>query len=148
MTIGSVLAKTTGYAGLAAIAYDAHKLGQVRAGEYKREAISASGLDAYMDSKTLDKPSVLMSKIQDARFNAEMKGNLFNGVRNAFNSVTGYCKGVAESLVSNVVPLALTAATILTKGKVSKGAAIGLAAYGACDVAKNAFGVGKSHYLK
>ncbi len=148
MTIGSVLAKTTGYAGLAAIAYDAHKLGQMRATECKRDAIAAGGLDAYMDSKSLDKPSTLMSKIQGARFNAEMKGHLFNGVRNAFNSVKGYVKGVCESLVSNVVPLALTAATVLTKGKVSKGAAIGLAAYGAVDVAKNAFGAGKNHYLK
>ena len=148
MTIGSVLAKTTGYVGLAAIAYDAHKLGQMRAVENKRDAIASSGLDAYMDSKSLDKPSALMSKIQDARFNMEMKGHLFNGVRNGFNSVVGYVKGFAESLVSNVVPLALTAAAVLTKGKGSKGAAIGLAAYGAADVAKNAFGIGKNHYLK
>lgn len=148
MTIGSVLAKTTGYAGLAAIAYDAHKLGQMRASEYRKDAIGASGIDAYMDSKSLDRPSALMSKIQDARFNAEMHGKLFNGTRNVFNSVKGYVKGLCESLVSNAIPLALTAATILTKGKVSKGAAIGLAAYGACDVAKNAFGVGKNHYLK
>lgn len=148
MTIGSVLAKTAGYAGLAAIAYDAHKLGQMRAVENKRDAIASSGLDAYMDSKSLDKPSALMSKIQDVRFNAEMKGNLFNGVRNGFNSVVGYVKGFAESLVSNVVPLALTAATILTKGKVSKASAIGLAAYGTASVAKNAFGIGKNHYLK
>ena len=148
MTIGSVLAKGTGYVGLAAIAYDAHKLGQMRAVENKKVAIASSGVDAYMDSKQLDKPSYLMSKIQDARFNAEMHGKLFNGVRNTFNSVTGYVKGFAESLVNNVVPLALTAATILTKGKVSKAAAIGLAAYGTADVAKNAFGIGKSHYLK
>ena len=67
---------------------------------------------------------------------------------NMYEYIKGYVKGICESLVSNVVPLALTAATILTKGKVSKGAAIGLAAYGACDVAKNAFGVGKNHYLK
>ena len=148
MTIGSVLAKGTGYVGLAAIAYDAHKLGKVRAGENRKDAIAASGLDAYMDSKSLDKPSMLMSKIQDVRYGAEMNGKLFNGVRNFFNSAVGYVKGFVESLVSNVVPLALTAAAVLTKGKVSKGAAIGLAAYGAVDVAKNAFGIGKNHYLK
>lgn len=147
-SVGSALAKTAGYVGLAAIAYDAHKLGQIRAGECKREAIASSAVDAYMDSKSLDKPSVIMSKLQDVRFNAEMHGKLFNGVRNAFNSAKGYVKGFAESLVSNVVPLALTAATILTKGKVSKAAAIGLTAYGAADVAKNAFGVGKTNYLK
>ena len=77
-----------------------------------------------------------------------MKGSLFNGTRNWFNSAKGYVKGVAESLVSNVVPLALTALTVLTKGKVSKASAIGLAAYGACDVARNAFGASKQHYLK
>ena len=148
VTFSSALAKTTGYVGLAAVAYDAHKLGKVRAGENRREAIANAGLDAYMDSKQLDKPSCLMNKIQDKRFDAEMKGNLFNGVRNFFNSAVGYVKGFAESLVSNVVPLALTAATILTKGKVSKVAATGLAAYGAVDVAKNAFGVGRQHYLK
>lgn len=142
------LAKATGYVGLAAIAYDAHKLGQVRAGEQRRSAIADSGLDAYMDSKTLDRPSVLMSKAQNKRFDMEMKGHLFNGVRNFFNSVVGYVKGVGESLVTNVVPLALTTATVLTKGATSKAAAIGLAAYGAVDVAKNCFGVGKEHYLK
>lgn len=148
ITFSSALAKTTGYVGLAAIAYDAHRLGQVRAGETKREAIASSGLDAYMDSKQLNKPSCLMNDIQNKRFDMEMKGQLFNGVRNFFNSAKGYIKGVAESLVSNVVPLALTAATVLTKGKVSKVAATGLAAYGAVDVAKNAFGAGKNHYLK
>ena len=142
------LAKATGYVGLAAIAYDAHKLGQVRAGEQRRSAIADSGLDAYMDSKTLDRPSVLMSKVQNKRFDMEMKGHLFNGVRNFFNSVVGYVKGFGESLVTNVVPLALTTAAVLTKGAASKAAAIGLAAYGTVDVAKNCFGAGKEHYLK
>ncbi len=142
------LAKATGYVGLAAIAYDAHKLGQVRAGEQRRSAIADSGLDAYMDSKTLDRPSVLMSKAQNKRFDMEMKGHLFNGVRNFFNSVVGYVKGFGESLVTNVVPLALTTAAVLTKGAASKAAAIGLAAYGTVDVAKNCFGAGKEHYLK
>lgn len=142
------LAKATGYVGLAAIAYDAHKLGQVRAGEQRRSAIADSGLDAYMDSKTLDRPSVLMSKAQNKRFDMEMKGYLFNGVRNFFNSVVGYVKGFGESLVTNVVPLALTTAAVLTKGAASKAAAIGLAAYGTVDVAKNCFGAGKEHYLK
>lgn len=142
------LAKATGYVGLAAIAYDAHKLGQVRAGEQRRSAIADSGLDAYMDSKTLDRPSVLMSKAQNKRFDMEMKGHLFNGVRNFFNSVVGYVKGFGESLVTNVIPLALTTATVLTKGAASKAAAIGLAAYGTVDVAKNCFGAGKEHYLK
>ena len=142
------LAKATGYVGLAAIAYDAHKLGQVRAGEQRRSAIADSGLDAYMDSKTLDRPSVLMSKAQNKRFDMEMKGHLFNGVRNFFNSVVGYVKGFGESLVTNVVPLALTTAAVVTKGAASKAAAIGLAAYGTVDVAKNCFGAGKEHYLK
>lgn len=142
------LAKATGYVGLAAIAYDAHKLGQVRAGEQRRSAIADSGLDAYMDSKTLDRPSVLMSKAQNKRFDMEMKGHLFNGVRNFFNSVVGYVKGFGESLVTNVVPLALTTAAVLIKGAASKAAAIGLAAYGTVDVAKNCFGAGKEHYLK
>ena len=142
------LAKATGYVGLAAIAYDAHKLGQARAGEQRRSAIADSGLDAYMDSKTLDRPSVLMSKAQNKRFDMEMKGHLFNGVRNFFNSVVGYVKGFGESLVTNVVPLALTTAAVLTKGAASKAAAIGLAAYGTVDVAKNCFGAGKEHYLK
>ena len=142
------LAKATGYVGLAAIAYDAHKLGQVRAGEQRRSAIADSGLDAYIDSKTLDRPSVFMSKAQNKRFDMEMKGHLFNGVRNFFNSVVGYVKGFGESLVTNVVPLALTTAAVLTKGAASKAAAIGLAAYGTVDVAKNCFGAGKEHYLK
>ena len=151
-TFGSKLAagaaKTAGFVGLAAIAYDAHKLGQVRAGESKRESIAASGLDAFMDSKSLDKPSAIMSKIQDVRYSAEMNGKMFNGVRNFFNSAKGYVKGVAESLVSNVVPLALSAVSIMTKGSVSKAASIGLTVYGGVEVAKNAFGAGKNHYLK
>ena len=87
MTIGSVLAKGTGYVGLAAIAYDAHKLGKVRAGENRKDAIAASGLDAYMDTKSLDKPSMLMSKIHNTKL-------LWRGEKN---------KSVGKRLIKAVV---------------------------------------------
>jgi len=146
--LSSGLAKTAGYAGLAAIVYDAHKFGRVRAGEARREGIATSGIDAYVSTNQLDKPSALMGKLQKARFNFSMNNKVINGVKDFYNSAKGYVKGVAESLVSNVVPLALSAAAIMTKGNVSKAASIGLAAYGGVEVAKNVFGAGRTNYLK
>ena len=144
----TVISKTAGGLGLAAVAYDAHKLAKVRAGEYRRNAIANSGLDAYMDSKQLNKPSVLLSKAQDKRFDMEMKGHRFNGIRNAFNSAKGYIKGLGESLVHNVVPFALSAVALLTKGPLSKASSIGLTAYALVDVTKNVICAGKTHFLK
>jgi hypothetical protein len=141
------VAKTVGCLGLAAIVYDAHKWGQLRAGEERKNAIADSGLDAFLDSRTLNKPSFILSELQDRRFDREMKGGMFNGVRNFFNSAKGYIKGFAESIVSNVIPLALTAATLLTKGKAAKLSATALAAYGTVEVAKNTFGTQRNHYI-
>lgn len=146
--ITSGLAKATGGLGVAAIVYDAHKLGTLRADEYKRENIADDAMKGYADTRKLNSPSYLMNKIQNIRYKAEMNNKLFNGVRNGFSSAKGYVKGLTESLFSNVIPLALSAGTILTKGKISKVFAGALTAFGGVTVAKNAFGIGQNHYLK
>lgn len=145
--VASGLAKTAGVIGLGTIAYDAHKLGVIRANENRRDAIADSCLDAYLDTTQLSDSRCVMSKIQDGRFRAELKGQLLNGPREFFHSVCGYVKGIAESLACNVIPLGLSALALLTNGKVSKISAAALTAYGAADVAKNAFCIGKTHTL-
>lgn len=151
MAIGSSittgLAKTAGVVGVATVLYDAHKLGKIKADQNRRDAIANSCLDAYLDSNKLDDARCVMSKIQDARFRGELKGSFFNGARDFVHSAVGYFNGLGESLALNIIPLGLSALSLLTKGKVSKLSAAALTAYGAADIAKNAFGIGKTHML-
>lgn len=148
MTIGNILAKGSGLAGLGVIAYDAHQYGKIKAKIAGKNQQASSALDSYMDTTQLNSTSTIMNKIQNKRHSLEMDGKLLSGPRNFFSRAKGYIKGVAESLASNVVPLALTAGTLLTKGKISQGFGIGLAAYGAVQVGRNAFGAGRTNYLK
>lgn len=148
MAIGNILAKGAGIAGLGAIAYDAHQYGKIQAQTAGKNQKASSALNSYLDTAQLSSPSTLMSSIQNTKHDLEMKGKLLSGPRNALSRAGGYLKGVAQSLVSNVIPLALTAGALLTKGKVSQGFGVGLAAFGAVKVAQDTFGAGRTRYLK
>ena len=151
MTIGSSITtgivKATGAVGIGTVLYDAHKLGKIRADENRRNAIADSCLDAYLDSTKLNETRCTMSKIQDARFRGELKGYFFNDARDFVNSAVGYVKGALEALAQNVIPLGLSALTLLSKGKTSKISAVALGLYGVADIAKNAFAIGQTHTL-
>ena len=145
--ITKVLAKGVGVAGIGAALYDAHQYGKIQAQTYGKNQMANSACDAYMDSKTLNSSSTIDSKLQKVRLDAEMKGGLFGGIRNGFAQAKGYIAGAFTSLAENIVPLALSAATLVTKGKVSNILGVATAIYGGVRAATTAFGIGKINPL-
>jgi len=147
ITATGVLSKCVGIAGLGAVLYDAHQYGKIQAKTYGKNQMADSACDAYIDSRTLSSTSTLDSKLQQARLNAEMKGGLFGGIRNKFAQAKGYIAGAFTSLAENIVPLALSAGTIVTKGKASAVLGLATALYSGARAATVAFGIGKSNPL-
>lgn len=108
-------AKGVGIAGLGAVLYDAHQYGKIQARTSGKNQLAESACDAYMGSTTLNSTSTIDSKLQNARLNAEMNGSIFGGIRKGFAQAKGYIKGAITSLAENIVPLALSAATLVTE---------------------------------
>lgn len=142
-----VLAKGVGVAGLGAVLYDAHQYGKIQARTSGKNQLADSACDAYMGSTTLNSTSTIDSKLQDLRFKAEMNGSVFGGIRKGFAQAKGYVKGALTSLAENIIPLALSAGTLITSGPVSKACAAATALYGAVRGTAVAFGIGKSNPL-
>lgn len=139
----NILAKGVGIAGLGIVAVDSHHYGKVNSASYQKK-VRAEGLsDTYMNTRTLDTPSIVQSKIKDKYMNYRLTENLSD----FFTGITGYVKGFASMAVDNVVPLVLSAATIMTKGKVSKALGASLLAYGGLFMAKDVIGIGKPKEL-
>ena len=76
-----------------------------------------------------------------------MTGAVFGGIRNCFAQAKGYVKGALTSLAENIIPLALSAGTLITSGPVSKACAAATGLYGAVRGTAVAFGIGKSNPL-
>ena len=142
-----VLAKGVGIAGLGAVLYDAHQYGKIQAQTSGKNQLADSACDAYMSSTTLNSTSTIDSKLQNARLKAEVNGSIFGGIRKGFAQAKGYVKGALTSLAENIIPLALSATTLVTSGPVSKVCAAATALYGAVRGTAVAFGIGKSNPL-
>ena len=140
-------AKGVGIAGLGAVLYDAHQYGKIQARTSGKNQLAESACDAYMGSTTLNSTSTIDSKLQNARLNAEMNGSIFGGIRKGFAQAKGYIKGAITSLAENIVPLALSAATLVTGGVASKILGAATAIYGGVRAATVAFGIDKPNPL-
>ena len=143
-----VLAKGAGIAGLGAIAYDAHQYGKIQAQTYSKNQMAESAKDAYMSGTTSDSTSTIASKLQKFRLDGELNNKFFGRTRNFLSSAKGYIKGIGTSLAENVIPLALSAGALITKGKASAVFGAATAIFGGIKVAGATFGIGKTNYLK
>lgn len=141
------LAKGIGAVGLAAVMYDAHNYGKIHAQTASKLQKADGAVDAYVSGSTSNSSSTIASKLQDFRTNMELNGGLCGGIRNGFAQAKGYLVGVGKSLVDNAIPLVLSTATLLTKGKLSKALGVVTAGYGACKAATT-LGAGKTNWLK
>jgi hypothetical protein len=151
MTIGQFVTKyaikAAGLAGAGMLLYDAHKEGK-RVADYtvkKRNADAA--LDWFDNTRNLHQPSHINMKLKDKIFNLELQNN----VREFFNTGIGYVKGFGSMMLYDVVPWALSAAALLTKGPsatckgtMAKASGIGLGLYAIYAFAKNVCGLGVS----
>lgn len=139
MSIGnltSIATKGIGLVGLGAITYDAHRLGKIKSSEYRKSCTSKSLLDSFTNTGANKNPSSITAKIKNAFFNYKINNQGINAVKGFFNSIVGYVKGFGTMLVSDTIPLVLSAATVITKGLPSKISAGALLAYSAVRTAK------------
>ncbi|MBE7712631.1 MAG: hypothetical protein E7Z87_02680 [Cyanobacteria bacterium SIG26] len=133
-----IIAKTAGLAGLGLVAYDAHHIGKVNADLYAshRDAVAT---DYYVNNSMY---STNMSKVQDGIKTKALEMQLNQGWRRFFNTGIGYIKGFGSMIVEHIIPVGLSVAALLTKGKASKICAGGLGIYAAYEVIRNFFGFG------
>lgn len=139
--------KAAGVAGAGMLLYDAHKEGARISDITVKKGNADAALDWYENTRNLHQPSAINMKLKDGLFNWEISSNL----RAFINSGIGYVKGFAGMMISDVVPWALTAAALVTKGPsatnkgtMAKASGIGLGLYALYAFAKNVCGLGVS----
>jgi len=139
--------KTAGIAGAGMLLYDAHKEGVRIADINAKKKNADAALDWFDNTRNLNQPSAVNMKLKDKIFNWELTNNL----RGFVNTGIGYVKGFAGMMLTDVVPWALSAAALLTKGPSATckgtgakiaGGALGL--YALYGFAKNVCGFGVS----
>ena len=133
---GRLISGAVGLVGLGVVAYDSHNLGKIQSDLY------ASGSDANHAAYYLNNDMYVtsMSRTQEKVRDLAFRTELGQGWRRFINTPIGYLKGFFTMMISEVVPLGLSVGAIAGKGKVGKGCAIGLVAYGAIKGLRNFFG--------
>lgn len=141
---GKYLARGAGAAALYFIARDAHNFGKIKS-DVEVQSKNAKAAQYYLNNTmSLDKPSRISTDLQNGVYKLELN----DGFRGFVNSIIGYFKGAATTLIANVVPLGLSLTALLAKKRVlAKGSAIGLGIYGIYTLLKDGFGVGKTRPL-
>ena len=135
----SILAKTAGLAGAAAIIYDSHKCGQADA--KSREYIESTDvlIKQFNDSRISNSRSTIASRLQDKLFDIRLNSG-YNGF---IANVKGYTSGFFSQLTTSIVPLALSAGALFLK-KGGKLCAAGLALCGLKTLIYDVAGIGRS----
>jgi len=135
---GQAIARAAGIAGLGAVAYDAHHIGNCRADWYAKEK-DVAATDFYLNNTLY---STNMSRIQAGIKETALNMQLNQGWRRFINLGIGYVKGFSSMLVEHVVPFGLSLGALLAKGKAAKVCAGGLGIYAAFEFIRNFFGLG------
>lgn len=143
-TAVSGLVKATGVAAIGASVYDAHVLAKLKADQYSQQKEADRVCDAFQNTLYLEQPSTVMSAVKKKIFDFQLENNFFVPI----NSLLGYLKGFGSMLLYNVVPLALGGLALFGKGKViPRASALGIALYGAYQVLREGFGLGRANRL-
>ena len=143
MNIGSNILKygikAAGVIGAGMCVYDAHKEG-LRKSQIEVRKGNADAADRWFENtRGMNNTSNINAKLKDKIFNWELHNNL----RGYINAGIGYVKGFVGMLASDIVPVGLSAAAILTKGKTAPkyaGGALGF--YALYGFTKNVLGFG------
>lgn len=135
----SLLAKTAGLAGAAAIIYDSHKCGQAD-GKMKEYTDGTDVLiKQYNDSKISNSRSTIAHKLQKDFFNIQLN----SGVNGFMAHTAGYVSGFGGNILNNIIPLGLSAGALFLK-KGSKLCAVGLGICGLKTLFYDVMGIGRS----
>ena len=140
VNVSNIVCKTVGIAGMSAAIYDAYSMAQHHssAGAFEtsadvyEKAIAAERSNTNASHVT----GVMQSKIANIRMN--------NPIIPILGKIKGFTAGFVGSLGENIIPITLSTLALATKGFAQKAGAWGLGIYGAYQVAKEGFGLGKS----
>ena len=127
ITLKSALVKTIGAGGLSLGLYDAHCQGKRSSIREGKIHMANNTLDAWMNSTRLEAESdVEMAMRKEAR-----NWLLDSPIPKITGNIKGYVQGVFNSIADNVVPITLSAGTIISKsgGLMSKLSFAGLSVY-------------------
>ncbi len=142
--VTNFLAKATGAAGLALIAYDAHSVGKRESYEMEKTHKTEWLKNNYLNDMKFNSQSEVEREVKRQIFNF----NLNENITGVFTSIVGYLKGFGSIFVENIIPLGLAVGTFVGKkggrNLISKFSALGLLAYGGISLVQEIFGIGKS----
>lgn len=139
--ITNYLAKAVGIGGLALVGYESHCVGKMQAVNTGKSIKADTLSKQYLENMRMDSPSVIRQEVKRQIFNFHAE----EGFTDFFTNIAGYVKGFGSMLITNIVPLGLSAGAVMTKGFFSKMFGAGLLAYGGIFLAQEFFGIGKNH---
>ena len=140
VNVANIVCKTAGIAGLSAVAYDAYAMAKHHANAASAEMSADVFEKAVAAQRSNSTASHLTGVMQDKVADFRMK----NPIVPIFGKVKGFVDGFFISLADNIIPTALSAIALGTKGAFQKAGGWGLAIYGVYQLAKEGFGVGKT----
>ncbi len=131
--------KAAGALGIGMIAYDAHKYAKHKSNISANKARVDATMYYLDNAMHASSPSAVNDKIKWKLFDLESR----NTLRGAIGAAKGYVRGFVGMLTDDIVPLGLSLAALLTKGKIAPKVAGGaLGAYSLYAFAKNILGIG------
>ena len=142
--IANIATKAFGAGALALVAYDCHTAAKIHAHAYEKNHKAEGITERFLEDQKMESPSIVRQQAKEGIFKFFLDENFSD----FFVSIAGYAKGFSSMLVSNVIPFALAAGTLMgkkgTKQIFSKFCGAGLLAYGGVFLAQEVLGIGKS----
>lgn len=141
VSVGQIVSKTVGVAGLGLAMYDAVQCSKMSSRK-NAHARQADYLEkSFYNSRTIDNISANSNRLRAKTFDLET----WNPLPAFFGKISGGVKGFLYSL-STSLPLVLSSCLAIgCKGFLSKLGAVGVALSLAYNIARNGFGFGKEH---
>lgn len=138
-TIGKIVCKTVGVAGMSAVLYDAFSVGKAQSGRTSQQYDADFFEKVHASTRTTATESPLTGAMQKKVANWRMNNPLI--------SMTGKCKGALSgffgSLGDNIILAATASLALAGKGFWAKLGAWGTVGYGLFVVAREGFGLSK-----
>lgn len=141
VSVGKIITKTIGVAGLGMALYDATQYSKMSA-KHNSLARQADYLEkSYYNSRTIDNISTNSNKIRAKTFDLET----WNPLPSFFGKIKGGIKGFFYSLAVNMPLVVTSCLAFASKGVMSTIGAVGVGLTLAYNIARNGFGLGKKH---
>ncbi len=112
IALKNILIKTAGAGGLGLGVYDAHARGRRDSIRHGKIQMADSTLDAWLDANRMTKESDVENMMKRGAF----KWRLDSPLAKMWGNVKGYVSGFFTSIADNVIPIGLSAGTLISKG--------------------------------